>query len=612
MYAYAYSYCSVINLFREIVLQKLLCEPSCFTLPVMLARKVLSRQCLVVTRLCPGIIASSFRLYSSRGVTRPAWINSCKYSSRSMTSSALFESPNCPSCGVVLQTEHPDKDGYCLLPKGGKKAKNNQDALKEKLLLSVKKEELADRLGHEVDPDSLIIPKEMYQKPRSTKRLVCQRCFKSQNYSLLDDSIREENPGNKILDEIPSNANIVHVLSAVDFPLGLSKELVDRFKPNQITYVITKSDVFFPDKLGLQRTGAVYFEDSLAKLVGADPRKVVLVSGRKNWGLKHLLSTLPRGPNYFLGMTNTGKSTLIRSIIGKDYSKKQTENGPGVSHLPSFTRKPMKFKMDNNSLELVDLPGYTAPNGGVYKYLREENYRDILNLKQLKPLASLKAYTATLPSKPKLFNGARVICIGGLVYIRPPKNVVLKQFSLVNLPSFMYSSLEKATSVIRAPPEALVKCSVVKEDSPNELVRYVIPPFYGLIDLVIQGVGFVKLLPTGARNTRELIEIFAPKDIQLMVRDSILKYIYKTHAEHDSTNNLLLKKNIKARGQTVLRRLPEKPVFTKLYPVPANLPSQELLTMVTGKEDLAEEDKEYRYDIQYPNKYWDWDYAICK
>ncbi|CAY68821.1 uncharacterized protein PAS_chr2-1_0213 [Komagataella phaffii GS115] len=576
----------------------------------MLARKVLARQCLVVARLCAGRFASSLCGCSCRGLMRPPKFNSSKSLSRSMTSSSLFESPNCPSCGVVLQTEHPDKDGYCLLPKGERKVKNYQNELKEKLFLNVKREELADRLGHEVDSESLIIPKEMYQKPRTPKRLVCQRCFKSQNYSLIDHSIREENPEHKILDEIPSNANIVHVLSAVDFPLGLSKELVNRFKPTQITYVITKSDVFFPDKLGLQRTGAAYFEDSLVKLVGADPRKVVLVSGKRNWGLKQLLSTLPRGPNYFLGMTNTGKSTLIRSIVGKDYSKKQTENGPGVSHLPSFTRKPMKFKMDNNSLELVDLPGYTAPNGGVYKYLKEENYRDILNVKQLKPLTSLKAYTETLPSKPKLFNGVRVICIGGLVYIRPPKGVVLKQFSLVNLPSFMYSSLKKATSVIQAPPQALVNCSVVKEDSPDELVRYVIPPFYGLIDLVIQGVGFIKLLPTGARNTRELIEIFAPKDIQLMVRDSILKYVYKTHAEHDSTNNLLHKKNIKARGQTILRRLPKKPVFTKLFPVPANVPSHELLTMVTGKDDLAEEDKEYRYDIQYPNRYWD--ETICK
>lgn len=165
MYAYAYSYCSVINLFREIVLQKFLCEPSCFTLPVMLARKVLSRQCLVVTRLCPGIIASSFRLYSSRGVTRPAWINSCKYSSRSMTSSALFDSPNCPSCGVVLQTEHPDKDGYCLLPKGGKKAKNNQDALKEKLLLSVKKKNLQTDWDMRWTLIHLLYPKKCTKSP---------------------------------------------------------------------------------------------------------------------------------------------------------------------------------------------------------------------------------------------------------------------------------------------------------------------------------------------------------------------------------------------------------------------------------------------------------------
>ena len=55
--------------------------------------------------------------------------------------------------------------------------------------------------------------------------------------------------------------------------------------------------------------------------------------------------------------------------------------------------------------------------------------------------------------------------------------------------------------------------------------RYIIPPFYGTIDLVIKDIGYINIKPTGKKLTNELMVLYLHPSLEAIIRQPILNYI---------------------------------------------------------------------------------------
>ncbi|ODV95033.1 hypothetical protein PACTADRAFT_17697 [Pachysolen tannophilus NRRL Y-2460] len=574
----------------------------------------------------------------------------------------------CSACGIFLQNEDPNKLGYYPLENNTKVEQNKSTAsVKLRTELDKKYVDILDDLPDE-DRDLLInensaykdkseIPRELTfipdlrkQKLKSAKAsshqkvelepnhtvvkgIKCKRCHDALHQNIYKKDEHKTPPLDHVFSKIPRNANLVHVVTAHDFPLSINKDFLKYISnPSKVYYVITKLDLLFENEKQAEKTAMPYFREMLVKLCQADPNKIYLSSGKLNWTSK-ILEILPKGDNYFIGEVNSGKSTLIRSLLYRDNERltKIGNFGPGISSLPSFTRADIRYKLKNN-INVIDTPGYTQENEDIFKYLEVDHISDVF----ARPLRySPKKFLHGENNISKItfkgkYNGRRVVTFGGFCYLKPPVDTICKfRVQVPGIPH-AFHDLEKAKEMCRTRPEAIKPKQVflLNEHSCDELIHYAIPPFYGNVDIVIGGVGYVTITPTGKKtsisdakaeselqnnNKNQIFEIWVPKGIKVCIREQIFNYIYKTKGSVDNTGNKLKKANIVKRGVTELKKIPNnKKIISSLYVVPENV---EHAVEVFADETYLPETEDSYQQIQlidpvtenqaaYPNFYW--------
>ena len=225
----------------------------------------------------------------------------------------------CTGCGVELQTENKEKEGFV--------------------------EDINNKL--------------------------CTRCFKLKNYGEYKEVSLDNEDFTKILKEIPKDSLVVYLTSLLNINLDYLENL------NNVILVLTKKDL-------LPKSVQDYKLINYIKNITNNYLDIEIISTIKNYNLDNLLNKIKKynknnNKVYFVGMTNSGKSTLINKMI-KNYTDKEIEVTTSI--YPSTTLD--KVEIELGDIKIIDTPGLLN-RGSTLKNITLKEIKKITPKKEIKP-----------------------------------------------------------------------------------------------------------------------------------------------------------------------------------------------------------------------------------
>lgn len=510
--------------------------------------------------------------------------------------------PTCNSCGIKLQNENPLQPGFYRPPSTGKKLVRSEDEVFSRLmdgLLVEDKKLLINSNQDTVIQDTPLVPVSETKKSQSIQCIRCRNAIYQSNFAMDELSVVSVD---KIMSSIPPDGNLVYIVNAVDFPFSINRLIFKYRNPSQIVFLITKSDLLFSSAQLSNKYGSTFFKDYLSRTHGADPEKVFVASGMTNWNMRDILKVL-KNNSYLIGNVNSGKSTIIKSLLYTEETmkpnhvnskqqvmlqkqqdrminsnavnkyqlsktKKKTEqkfkmaNGPGTSYMPGFTRGNIMYNI--NEKTIFDVPGFASneDNHGIYEHLSPTIIKTLSKGVKVHKKGMFDSHYDSV-------RNGQVLTIGGLFYLSTPQNAVYQIRNCINHNFHIFSNMDKAISVLQniEKNKSLQHVFIVDKLSLNKLQRFIIPPFYGSIDLVIKNLGHINITPTGKKVDNEPLVIYLPKGIEAMIRQPLSKYITRSLAGRDKNGNPLRKELWKSKSVTHLQRFNgQTPFSSSLIP----------------------------------------------
>ena len=220
---------------------------------------------------------------------------------------------------------------------------------------------------------------------QNEKQELCDRCFKLKNYGEYQPVNLNNNDFQKIIDTIPANSLVIYVTSL----LNLNLDYLYKFK--NVLIVLTKKDL-------LPKSTKDYKIINYIKKNYHNYLDIEVISSIRNYNLDNLFKKIKkygnRKPIYFVGLTNSGKSTLINKII-KNYADNNKEIT--TSLYPSTTLNIINIKIGN--LKIIDTPGLLGEKS-IINSLTSNEIKRITPKKEIKPRNyQLKGETSLLIDK---------------------------------------------------------------------------------------------------------------------------------------------------------------------------------------------------------------------
>ena len=204
----------------------------------------------------------------------------------------------------------------------------------------------------------------------SIEKDICERCFKLKNYGEYKEVSIGNETYKEILSNIPKDSLVVYLTSL----LNINLEYIKDFK--NVIIVLTKKDL-------LPKSVKDY---KLINYIAKQTKNyldIEIISALKNYNIDNLFSKIKKYSNnkdiYFVGVTNSGKSTLINKII-KNYSDKEIEIT--TSMYPSTTLN--KIEMELEDVKIIDTPGLLS-DSSILNYLTLKDIKKITPKKEIKP-----------------------------------------------------------------------------------------------------------------------------------------------------------------------------------------------------------------------------------
>ena len=320
----------------------------------------------------------------------------------------------CLGCGVLLQMENPDLDGYV--------EENDQ--------------------------------------------LFCKRCFTIKNYGQNRVTNKTNVDYEKILSNIRDNDIVVYVSSL----LTLNLDYIKKFK--NVILVLTKRDVL-PKSI---KDGKII--NNLKKKY-KNVLDIIIVSAYKKYNLDNFYNKLLKYKDcdiYFVGITNSGKSSLINALI-KSYNGYAGDIT--TSNYPSTTLDLIDVTIGD--IKVKDTPGIVIEDS-IINILDNNGIKKINSKKEIKPITFQ-------------IEGTGAILIDELVRIE-------------------YETSKSSMTVYAS---NLLDISSISLNNPRLSDKFIYDfMIFDNQDLVIEDLGFIKF----TKETR--IKIYANKKIYMYIRDKLV------------------------------------------------------------------------------------------
>ena len=204
---------------------------------------------------------------------------------------------------------------------------------------------------------------------RNFEHDLCERCFKLKNYGEYKPVPLTNTDYLSILKKIDKKEKVFYITDV----LTLDCPSIENFK--NVTLIITKKDLL---PKSTKESKIINYVKNIYKNI----KEIYFISNNNEENIKTIYSLLEKEkhhPIYMVGITNSGKSTLINKII--QYKTNNTSNIT-TSMYPETTLDKIEIKI--NELTLIDTPGLVNKNN-IINYLSEKEVKEITPKKTIKP-----------------------------------------------------------------------------------------------------------------------------------------------------------------------------------------------------------------------------------
>lgn len=207
----------------------------------------------------------------------------------------------------------------------------------------------------------------------STDNNLCERCFRIRNYNEYKKIDVNENEFLDNLDKINKNDLVVIVIDLLNIPASL--DVIKNKINNKVILVLNKFDLSPTDNVERYKK---YFDRYKINVIDT-----VCVSSKNNYNIDYLYELIKSHVSnkvYFIGYTNSGKSSLINKII---YNYSNINTVITTSYLANTTLDLISIELDD--FILIDTPGIISDN--CINNLSDDILKKLSKSKRIKPIS---------------------------------------------------------------------------------------------------------------------------------------------------------------------------------------------------------------------------------
>ncbi|MDF2834392.1 MAG: Nitric-oxide synthase [Paenibacillus sp.] len=335
--------------------------------------------------------------------------------------------------------------------------------------------------------------------------VICQRCFRIKHYNEASSVALDQDDFLRLLGSIgTTDSLVVHIVDLYDFEGSLISGLQRFVGNNPVLLVVNKIDLL-PKGMNVNRIRN--WVQRAAKSQGLRTVDVILCSAKRNMGFEHVIEALEqhRGNRdvYVVGATNVGKSTLINRLI-RDFSDMERELT--TSRYPGTTLDAVHIPLEDGK-SIIDTPGIVYAS----------------RMTEVVPRSFLGSLMPDKPIKPLVYqlNEKQTLFIGSLArfdFVEGERQSFTLYIS--NALHVHRTKLERADELYDEHKGELLGAPTRDElASIPEWTRHSLRVKQGAKqDVFISGLGWIQA--NGMRGA--LIDIYAPKGVKVMLRDSMI------------------------------------------------------------------------------------------
>ena len=299
-----------------------------------------------------------------------------------------------------------------------------------------------------------------------TKRdSLCDRCFRIKNYNDYQKIDIDENKINDILSNIKKEDTVVLIVDLLNIPSNF--DIINRSIKNDIILVLNKYDL-------MPTNNETKYQDYFNKY-NLNIIKTFCISCKKNYNVDEFYNFICSNCSnkiYFIGYTNSGKSSLINKLI-YNYSSFDTL----ITTSPLFNTTLDAIEIKINDITLIDTPGLIN---------NQVNNLDSSILKKIAKSSKIKPITYQI-------KGKQYINIEDIIEIEVINNDITLYF-----------------------PNSFDIERIYRENKMFGELKIVNYNIVSKSDIVLSGLGFLKVNKPGE------IKLKIKEDIYCFVRDNLI------------------------------------------------------------------------------------------
>ena len=205
-----------------------------------------------------------------------------------------------------------------------------------------------------------------------TTNTLCERCFRIRNYNDYKKVSVNYQEFLDNLDNIKKDDLVVLVVDLMNVPVSFN-EIKNKIK-NKVIIALNKFDLMPTDN---EERYIKYFDRYKLNIID-----IFCVSSKNNYNIDSLYECIKDNVVnnvYFIGYTNSGKSSLINKLI---YNYSNNDTVITTSYLANTTLDLIKVNL--NSFTLIDTPGIISDNG--INNLSDNILKKLSKSKRIKPI----------------------------------------------------------------------------------------------------------------------------------------------------------------------------------------------------------------------------------